>query len=362
MTTYKQIPDEDKVTNRSLLHEYIPNTGSIASGTYSDDNIKDYSHGLFQSVYDYPYLSSSANHVYDISMGLSPSSSLSGNVSMKDWEDKRNMYNEMAQMLVGYNEEGNIHEFDKDGNIAAGGEKMREVFFLTFSRLTTKDEIQKETFSLDMWVSGTVSGSPTHDTSLAGNSSGLKKLKEFHDRSGSYKVNSPMGEYDVLTREDTGKKVGHLYYQPGVAVLTASIFSGSDEFGAPTTTAYTSGTDGNGTGDAVSQHMVSESISGTADAFRYFQHDTEFNNTVELNSTIYFCRINAGDFNYSSNPTYLSESKIRVKEKSSDQPKSYATTVGLYSADNALLATAKLSEPLRIDSSTNTTLRVRQDF
>ena len=56
----------DVTTTKTLLHEVIPVTGSIVSGTYSDGNIKNYSHGMFQSVYDYPYLSSSANHLFDV--------------------------------------------------------------------------------------------------------------------------------------------------------------------------------------------------------------------------------------------------------------------------------------------------------
>ena len=87
-----------------------------------------------------------------------------------------------------------------------------------------------------------------------------------------------------------------------------------------------------------------------------------FNNTVELNSTIYFCRVAHNEFNYSSNPTYLDSSKLRVKNSTSDQPVSYITTVGLYSSDNELLAVAKLSEPLKKDPNTELTLRVRLDY
>ena len=85
-------------------------------------------------------------------------------------------------------------------------------------------------------------------------------------------------------------------------------------------------------------------------------------NTTELNSTIYFCRANHNDFNYSSNPTYLTSSKIRVKENQTDAPVAYITTVGLYSADNELLAVAKLSEPLRKDPTNEMVLRVRLDY
>ena len=87
-----------------------------------------------------------------------------------------------------------------------------------------------------------------------------------------------------------------------------------------------------------------------------------FNNTTELNSTVYFCRAHHNEFNYSANPTYLQDSQIRVKSVPSDMPVSYITSVGLYSPDNELLAVAKLSEPLRKDPTNELTLRVRLDY
>ena len=78
-TTFKTLNSANDVTStRTLLHEAIPLTGTIASGTYTDENIKTYSHGMFESVYDYPYLSSSANHIFDITLGFDESSAMSG--------------------------------------------------------------------------------------------------------------------------------------------------------------------------------------------------------------------------------------------------------------------------------------------
>jgi hypothetical protein len=108
--------------------------------------------------------------------------------------------------------------------------------------------------------------------------------------------------------------------------------------------------------------LTGSSISSSCDAFRHRVYNISFNNTTELNSTIYFCRANHNDFNYSANPTYLSGSKIRVKQSSTDTPVAYATTVGLYSSDNELMACAKLSEPLKKDPTTEFTLRVRLDY
>ena len=74
-TVFKTFLNDDVVTARTLLHEAIPVTGSLVARTYdgphsADTNIKNYPHGMFQSVYDYPYLSSSANHLFDISVGI----------------------------------------------------------------------------------------------------------------------------------------------------------------------------------------------------------------------------------------------------------------------------------------------------
>jgi hypothetical protein len=103
-------------------------------------------------------------------------------------------------------------------------------------------------------------------------------------------------------------------------------------------------------------------ISASCDALRHRIGNISYNNTTEINSTIYFCRTPYNKYNYSSNPTYTSGSKIRVKSVATDTPISYITTVGLYNSNNELLATAKLSEPLRKDNTSEITLRVRLDY
>ena len=154
---FKQIKPNDRVTTRTLLHEAIPITGTIVSGTYSPDfpnegNIKNFTHGMFQSVYDYPYLSSSANHIFDITCGYSNDTHLSGASNTQN-SKKINIYNQMAQACVGYDITGSVLRFDEDGNVLAGGNKIKEGYFLNFSRLLIKDEIKKGTVSLTVGVS-----------------------------------------------------------------------------------------------------------------------------------------------------------------------------------------------------------------
>lgn len=341
-TVYKTFLNNDAVSTRSLLHEAIPITGSIISGTYNDLNIKDYSHGIFQSVYDYPFLSSSANHIFDLTAGYSPQSSLSASANNQNAK-KINIYNQMAQILVGHDITGGILQFDRDGDLLAGGDKLKEVFFINFSRLVNKDEIKKGSFNLTLGNNSYYSSSM--DTTL---------VLQDANAANEYRTNSPAGEYAPLYTSSTGitegTGVGLIYYQAGIAVVTASVFSGAEFSGSLSSS------------QNVDNALTSSTIANICNAFRHRMADVDFNNTTELNSRIYFCRLNHNEFNYSSNPTYLSESKIRVKNNTLDEPVAYVTTVGLYSADNELLAVAKLSEPLKKTPQTELNLRVRLDY
>jgi len=361
-TTFKTFLNNDIANTRTLLHEAIPVTGSIASGTYSDNNIKNYAHGMFQTVYDYPYLSSSANHIFDLTVGMSSDSyfsqsgedtTVAGYVSSQ-FAKKRNIYDQMAQVLVPYDISGNIQAFDQDGNIVAGGTKINDAFFINFARLLNKDEIKKGTFTITFLTGNTVAAPQ-----------GALTISDYN-AANAFKVNSPTGEYGLLYTGSgdagtTSLAVGHVYYQAGIAVLTASIFS-NDPF-SPTDYCSFGAQDAEYDITDYRSVLSASTIQSFSDGIRNRLYDLSFNNTTELNSTIYFCRASVGDFNYSSNPTYLSASKIIVKgDQPFAEPVSYITTIGLYSPNNELLAVAKLSEPLKKTPSNELTLRVRLDY
>ena len=535
-TTYKTFSANDIVSTRTLLHEAIPLTGTIVSGTYkvgsTETNIKNYSHGMFQSVFDYPYLSSSANHIFDISVGMHSSSSLSASTSVQR-SKKLNIYTQMAQVLMGYDHTGSVRMFDEDGDLSGGGltGKFKECIFINFSRLLTKDEIKKGTFKIELDVESAFTASK--------NPAATHRMKLYDKNAeNNYFVNSPAGDYgilyadtttsngDTLTTDNQEQHAGLLFYQAGIAVLPASIFGGASNQaatalkclvgndattanipnekdyiiivstdgtkrvyvvtnsvggGAATGATLTSASDTGGdtlgstiaalgdcvavqlnlssakqyevlnafkdaiehsnghgskltlgadalnngdpqtisitqadgtaanrhlgntvvtksfTGDSATkitianfagggsggilkttmgapvmnanerhnsfQSMLTGSeISASANQIRHRIYNIEFNNTTELNSTVYFCRAHHNEFNYSNNPSYVAASKIEVKNQASDSPIAYITGVGLYSADNELLASAKVSEPLRKDPTNELTLRVRLDY
>jgi hypothetical protein len=344
---YKQFnPSQDVTTTKTLLHEVIPITGSILSGTYgtfpNEGNIKNYSHGMFQSVYDYPYLSSSANHIIDITVGYDEDSGLSGSGTQN--AKKINLYNQYAQVLLGYtgSEADSVRKFERDTTLDQTG-SMKEVIFLSLSRLITKDQIKKGSFQLSI---GT--GSSFSDP-FAGGTLTLTDAQAT-DTGGTNPAQG--GDYGVLYTSSVGINAnsgfGNIFYQAGIVVLTASVFGASSEMDSSART--------------IDDLLTGSAISASCDAIRHRISNLTFNNTTEINSKIYFCRAPFNRFNYSANPTYTSGSKIVTKNVAADTPIAYITTIGLYSSSGELLATAKLSEPLRKDPTNELTLRVRLDY
>jgi hypothetical protein len=366
-STYKRLGAEDITVTRTPLYEAIPITGTlVSSSVYGTSNIKSYSHGMFQTVYDYPYLSSSANALFDITVGRATVTT--GTVIQE--AKKENIYNQMCQILNGYDQTGSIKQLEhKSAATGLVSSLLNNAYFLSFSRLLVKDEIKKGTFRMVVGVGSSSTSANDPFTSLL-------TITDTSSLS-NYYVDSPTGEYGILKTSGGSNsnftEAGLIFYQAGVVVLSPSIFAASgtagelaslelNQYGQLSNPAAMSGTNGSTiiSGD-IGTMLLSASIDGAANAFRKRVQSISFNNTTELNSTIYFCRANHNEFNYSSNPTYLSGSKIAVKTFASDAPVSYITTVGLYSVDNELLAVAKLSEPIKKTPDDSILLRVRLD-
>ena len=211
---------------------------------------------------------------------------------------------------------------------------LREVVFVSFARLLNKDEIKKESFSIALYAT----------SSAVGSARGTETTLSAYNAATNYKTNSPAGEYGLLYTSSAditdNSPVGHIYYQAGIMVLTASFFTG--QFGAGDNTGTGTETPGPGSDagwmtSSMNQMLKSGTIDQLSDGLRYAFDNVSFNNTTELNSTIYFARAHNTEFNYSANTTYLSGSEIVVKGNNpAADPVAYITSVGLYSPDNEL--------------------------
>ena len=87
------------------------------------------------------------------------------------------------------------------------------------------------------------------------------------------------------------------------------------------------------------------------------------NSEETITSDFVFVRARNSEFNYSTNPSYISGSTGEViYNYFINNPQSYMTTVGLYNDSNDLLAVAKLSKPLNKDFTKEALIRVKLDF
>jgi len=86
-------------------------------------------------------------------------------------------------------------------------------------------------------------------------------------------------------------------------------------------------------------------------------------NSEKITSTHYFVRIKNAEYNFSNNPSYVTGSVGQLSQSSFvGDPKTYITTVGLYSDRQELLAVAKLSKPLLKSFQREALIRVKLDF
>ena len=89
----------------------------------------------------------------------------------------------------------------------------------------------------------------------------------------------------------------------------------------------------------------------------------QFRNEEDQTSVSYFCRVRAGQCNFSNNPTFVSGSLNELRHDSmKSNPTTYITGVELYDGIGNMVATGKLSTPLKKNFSSEATIKVKLTF
>ena len=206
---------------------------------------------------------------------------------------------------------------------------------------------------------------------------------------------------NIVDSSNTNNTVGLMFYDHGIAVYDIEKIIDGNQFVSGTISAVSQESTDGGGGSAkglsddgftiigadttlgpshsntnakfVPDLMYSASIDNILDhigSCRFgstSQSAMTFQNVTNINSTLYFCRAKADEFNYSSNPTFTDDDgRIRVIDsgvtEGTQQSFTFVTSVGLYDGNNNLLAVAKLSRPVEKSHERDLTFRVRLDF
>ena len=402
MATFKNLEPSDIKTARSFLSQLIDVIQEDISGSTSRRKYQVFVTGgigpgitssLFQTIYDQDFSLQTANPVFDCTVGLYQNSDIiSSSLASVDsvgkevfpssslmMREKMDNYRQFSQLLLGDADSRFIAPYGS----ASPNDQIDAAFFIAFKRLFSRDQIKRESFAMRFFQTASLSrydggtNIPNlYKTSETGVSiytdigASTSKLTEFGGQLGN-----------IVDAADTNRTVGLLFYDRGIAVLDLEKITSSSQFvsgtiDAMTPTGFTvlgaSGTETAGTSKFIPDFIVSGSIDNIVDnlcATRFSsgsQTAITFQNTTNINSTLIFCRASADEFNYSSNPTFTdSNNRIVVIEPGSEdtqQTFTFVTSIGLYDANDNLLAVAKLSRPVEKSPERDLTFRVRLDF
>lgn len=419
MAIFKEILPSDIKTARSFLNQLVDVLQEDISGSASRRKYQVFVTGgvgpgvtssLYQTVYDQDFTLQTANPMFDMTVGLYPDSTIvtdaqsgtdaagkelfpSSSLMMRE---KLDVYRQFSQALLGDSTLSFKAPFDSsdDDNV------IDAALFIGFRRLFARDQIKRETFAMRFYQSASfvnttntfakqneeapaLQGLPTsagrpnlYTTSTSGSviytdvGAATNKLVTFGGQVGN-----------VVNSANTSETVGLLFYDRGVLVLDLEkITSGSQfvsgtidamhgdgqvDLGGPNTaTAYKS--------KFIPDFIVSASLDNIVDHIAGTRFGSgsstaiTFQNITNINSTLVFCRAGADEFNYSQNPTFVdSDNRIVVidsGQEDTQQSFTFITSVGLYDANDNLLAVAKVSRPIEKNSERDLTLRVRLDF
>lgn len=397
MPTFKEITAADIKTSRSALNQLVDVIQNDISGSSTRKKYQVFVTGglgpgvtssLFQTVFDQDYTLQTANEVLDLTVGLfSGSSTVAGSTTGVDsagkllfpsqslmMREKINVYRQFAQTLLGDADA----QFTAPFSNPATTDYVDEAIFVNIKRLFARDRVKPQTFAMQFYTTGvvdsTTSGQPAYSNIDRTSTSGSAILTDAGQGT-QFGFGGQVG--DVAFSTVSSNIVGNLFYDQGIMVLDAKkVLSGTQHVSGTIDAISSGGTAvigsaaGNPRAKFIPDFFVSASIDDVVDHLASCRFSSgsltalTFQNVTNINSTLVFCRATADEFNYSSNPTFTDSDGniIVIDDPTTDRTFSYITTVGLYDANDNLLAVAKMSRPIEKNDEKDLTFRVRLDF
>jgi|TARA_R100000030_G_scaffold61340_1_gene46382 hypothetical protein len=400
MSTFTTITSDDIKTTTSVLNQLVDFVEEDISGSNTRKKFQVFvtssatnavTSSLFHTVYDQNFALQTANELFDMTVGLFESSATvtgsQGSVTQDSngkllfpsqslmMREKINIYKQHAQLLLGNADSRFTAPFTQE--TVTANNNVDEALFINFKRLFVRDGIKRETFAIKMFQSSSnghaTDAHPKNITISTVNTASGSAIFTDVGSSTSIERSSTGGDVgNIVNASNTNETVGLMFYQQGIAVFDMKkVFHGSQimtgsvkSVGAKSTTPVS--------GAFIPHFVVSSSIDDIVDhiAETRFGNGSNttitFQNNTKINSTLYFCRATADEYNYSSNPSYTdAQGRIRVigtGQEGLDKSFAFVTTVGLYDANEELLAVAKLSRPVEKNDEKDMTFRVRLDF
>ena len=416
MATFKELSSADIKNSRSFLNQLVDVIQEDISGSNTRQKHQVFITGgvgpgvtssLFHTVHDQDFSLQTANPIVDLTFGMySGSTAVAGATLGADsagkllylsnslmMREKTGIYKQYAQLLLGNASSQFSAPFSNPS--ADGTDSIDHALFLNFKRLFHRDKVKRETFAMKFYQTASrvnkLSPLPGKRTNI--HHTAEEGATVYTDVGSSQAKETCFGGEvgNLVDASNTGRTVGLIFYDRGIVMLDLAKTTSGSQYMSGTIDAMRNGSTSDSAGTAISagkimfgdskfgrghkmipDFVVSASIDNILDhvcSTRFSSGSNTaitFQNITNINSTLVFCRATADEFNYSSNPTFVdSDGRISVIDEGLEDLQrtfSFITTVGLYDANNSLLAVAKLSRPIEKTDEKDLTFRIRLDF
>lgn len=389
MAIFKSLSNEDIKRSRSFLNQLVDVSDQDISESTTRKKYQVFVTGgvgpgvtssLWQTVFDQDFTLQTANPILDMTVGVSTGSQIititnatidsNGKYLFPQtslmMREKLDLYKTFAQKLLG--SEDSIFTMRSGSSTF----EIHEAMFVCFKRLFARDGMKRETFAMRVFPTASKLDSPNLLSPVSGGS----PTKIYSDIGSSQNKEYEFGGQvsTIVDSSNTSEMVGLLFLDQGVAVFDISrSFDMQQSLSGTIDAVNAVGAEPNFSSSMI-YFLASASVDDIVDhlAFTRFasgstaQTSITFQNITEINTTNVFVRLGADEFNYSSNPTYTdSNDRIVVIDEGQEETQQsfvFFTTIGLYDANNNLLAVGKTSRPILKDNERDLTLKLRLDF
>ena len=389
MAIFKSLSNEDIKRSRSFLNQLVDVSDQDISESTTRKKYQVFVTGgvgpgvtssLWQTVFDQDFTLQTANPILDMTVGVSTGSQIititnatidsNGKYLFPQtslmMREKLDLYKTFAQKLLG--SEDSIFTMRSGSSTF----EIHEAMFVCFKRLFARDGMKRETFAMRVFPTASKLGGANMLSPVSGGS----PTKIYSDIGSSQNKEYEFGGQvsTIVDSSNTSEMVGLLFLDQGVAVFDISrSFDMQQSLSGTIDAVNAVGAEPNFSSSMI-YFLASASVDDIVDhlAFTRFasgstaQTSITFQNITEINTTNVFVRLGADEFNYSSNPTYTdSNDRIVVIDEGQEETQQsfvFFTTIGLYDANNNLLAVGKTSRPILKDNERDLTLKLRLDF
>jgi len=328
----------DKVTTSTWTNNTNNLTTNFTSSTQAIFNSPTSSGQFYLDVFQAVTSSTTAEIQYAVAYGNrvgSGSPDFTNDTGSFGLGASRTIYNQYRQLVFG----------DEAQNFTFSTHTPDDIYVINVNRSRFKHSLKPGTLNLHLSASnigGTHLLKLTDDSVSSTGSAVITNLgRQFNLVSGSNGLTSGSNINQVAN----SSSYGFFYPDSGIIILNP------DNFGGGLTPARNNGISTNS--DRNHQKLYNH----IRDAATFILDSDE-----KITSQYYFTRAKNNEYNYTTNPSFQDENGNLNFTSMIDNPQVYITTVGLYNDEGALVAVAKLSQPVAKDFTKEALIRVKLDY